>query len=255
MHYIHLARALALKAAAGAGYLAIPATAQFVRGPIEPATPALPHTAVYTTIATTTVDPQNKSPRQQQQQQQQRQEIIATVVVTLIVPRDVGVQSPNSDSMSLSLVTGMAIAHFSAAGAVSTTTWSETAELLWSTTIISAAGNDHSNKNIPAPKDTGAGTTTLTASYTDYQHYSVGLYGAWSVVHYDFLSTIRETVIEVVESSYPATVLRTGYTDIKIAATIAMENGPTTTDPDRDHTSHVRTTRLVQVGSRVVSRG
>lgn len=218
MHQRHLA--LVLNAAA---YLAAPATAQFVTGPIEPATPALPHTAVYTT----TVAQRNNPPQP-----------TATVVVTLIVPRDVG--RPNNGS----LVTGTAISHFSAAqqnGALST--WSETAELVWTTA-----------ENNP-PIDANNARTTLAAAYTDYKHYSLGLYGAWSIVHYNFLSTIRETIVEAVGPAYPATIIHTGYTDIKVALTLEFENGPTTTDPNRESSTYLRTTTLVQVTARPVSKG
>jgi len=211
--------ALVLNAAA---YLPTPATAQFVTGPLEPATPALPHTAVYTTTLA-----QSNSPQ-----------AITTAVVTLIVPRDVG--RPNNGS----LVTGTAISHFSAAqqnGALST--WSETAELAW-TIVGNNPPEDAKDAPLPLPQ---RAETTLTAAYTDYQHYSVGLYGAWLVMHYDFSSTIRETIVEAVGAAYPATIVRTGYTDIKVEATIAVKDGPTTTDPDRDSTSYMRTTTLAQV--------
>jgi len=214
--------ALALQAAT---YFAVSTTAQFVRGPLEPPSPALPHTAVYTTTLSQDDSTQAK----------------ATVIVTVIVPRDVG--HPNNGS----LATGTAISHFSTAqksGAAST--WSETVELVWRTLT--------ETDKAPDPKDAGPtqgepARSTLTAVYTDYQHSYVGLYGAWSVVHYDLSSTIRETIVEVVGPEYPRTVVRTGYTDIKVAQTIAVKDGPTTTDPDRDSMTYLRTTTLVQVAA------
>lgn len=213
-----------------AAYLAALAVGQFVRGPLEPATPALPHTAIFTTTVA-----QNEFPQ-----------AIATVTVTLVVPRDVGHPTSNNGST----LTGTAISHFSAVqknGGMST--WYETAELLWTT----AAGDSSplATKDALPPQQERA-ETTLTAVYTDYQHYSVGLYGAWWVAHYEFSSTIRETIVEVVVEAYPATIVRTGYTDVKVVATVATEGGPTTTDPDRDSSTYLRTTTLVEVSA---SRG
>jgi len=230
MHQKQIALVLAF-----AAYLAAPATAQFVTGPIEPATPALPHTAVYTTTVAQRNHPNPPQPT-------------ATVIVTLIVPRDVARPTNSSSSSSKTLVTGTVISHFSEGnsdgGAPST--WSETTQLVWSTI------SEEDQFPPVILEESYFAKSTLSASYTDYKHWSAGLYGAWSIVHYNFYSTIRETVVERVGPAYPATIVRTGYTDVKVALTLEFENGPTQTQPDRETSTEVRTTTLVQVTARPV---
>ncbi|KAK1758935.1 hypothetical protein QBC47DRAFT_397756 [Echria macrotheca] len=219
-------RHLALVLHTAASFIAVVA-GQFISGPVEPAQPALPHTAVYTT----TVAQNNPYPA------------IATVVVTLIMPRDVGYHAPSNRSASLT--TGTAISHFSAAQQNgSASTWSETTELVWTT-------RENDSPSATTPPQTAR--TALTASYTDYQHSIVALYGAWAVMFYNLLTTIRETVVETVDPAYPTTIVRTGYTDVNVAQTITVKDGPTTTDPHQDSGSLVRTTTMVLVTARSIA--
>jgi hypothetical protein len=56
-------------------------------------------------------------------------------------------------------------------------------------------GNTTPDAKDSAPPQDERAEASLTAVYTDYQYYSVGIYGAWLVVHYDFSSTICETIV------------------------------------------------------------
>ncbi|KAK1755524.1 hypothetical protein QBC47DRAFT_360440 [Echria macrotheca] len=189
MHSRHLA--LLLGAAAT---LTTPATAQLppeLLGTSERLPPFTPlHTAIYTTALT----PSNKP-----------SQVITTVVVTLLVPR------------SGSTVTGTAVSHFSAAGQ---STWTETSRLVWTVAGINE-GQQQQQQNASEPmKPTTGPPLVITGVYTDYSHYTTLLLGAWNRVHYDYRTTVRETIMEEIDAAYPATIVRTGYSTLEATALV-----------------------------------
>jgi len=203
-----------------AWYLAAPATAQFV-----PSTTRQLQTPRHTVIYTTTLT------RQQQQNPIQT----ATATVTLLVPREVG-WPKDGTAVAGTPVTGTAISHMRGD---STLTWLETSQITWTVQV-----GDNLNK----PTAVAAAGPAITAIFTDYSHQSTEIYGAWSSVHYDFSSTVVEKIVETLREGYPATMVQTGYSQIRVTATGGQIGGPATTFTEGGSMDMVRTTTLVRVG-------
>ncbi|KAM7222357.1 hypothetical protein V8F06_002384 [Rhypophila decipiens] len=237
-----------------ASLLAAPATAQgAVYGISEWITFTPSHTAIYTT----TVPPRKES-----------QQVITTVVVTLFVPRDVGwlysdayhtlYTFSNNLPGSTGLLTGTAVSHFSAGA----TTWAETAQVVWA--LAGGSGSSVQQKEPAAAAASAAveqappnmkAEVTLTAKYTDYSHYTTEMYGAWSQVNFDYVSTYHVTVVEEVGVDYPATMVQTGYYTIEITATGGPLRGSLTTFTNPATLVSARTTTLVQMGALLPTPG
>ncbi|KXX80198.1 hypothetical protein MMYC01_204226 [Madurella mycetomatis] len=201
MHQRHLALAL------NGTYLATPATAQ-ITYPTKEASPVFPHTAVYTTTLT---HAQNTSPQ-----------AATTAIVTFIEPRKVRWPFDGWPPNDGNPVTGTATSHLSAVqpnDAMST--WSETAEIVWTP----LGNNPQDVKSTVAPPPPQRLKATLTAVYIDYSHYTMAVFGPWPRVRYDFSSKIRETVVEEAGTAYAVTIIRTGYADIEVTATVEFSDG------------------------------
>jgi len=211
---------LVINAAALAGaHIAAPVSAGFVavRRNLQAAAQSL-HTAIYTT----TVDDRDSSPQ-----------IVTTVVVTLLMPAE----DPRYPSQGAP-ITGTAISHFSA----SPSSWDKTAELYWTLSGNVPLGVD---STIP-PLVLGA-TTTLTSvhTWTD-SHTSTYVNLLLGRGRYEWFTTARVTFIEGVGPVYPATIIRTGYTDMEVTQTGGNE-AVGTTHRNVANVSYWRTTTMVQV--------
>lgn len=200
------------------GYL-LAATASLI-----PPTTAQQHTAIYTTSLT-----KNDAPH-----------VITTVIVTLLMPREY----PNYPKDGAP-ITGTAISHFTAPGAPSPSTWSATSELFWTLSGNVPLGLENT---IPAPAQ-GA-TTTLSSIYTSTEYHTSDIRGVWiSRQTYEWWSTFRVTLVEAVGTAYPATIIRTGTTQLEgtmIGGNAAVSSTYTATST----VSWSRTTTMVQVAAR-----
>jgi len=176
------------------------------------------HTAVYTTVLV----PKDRLPSQVI--------ITTTAIVTLFIPREG------------STVTGTAISRFSAAVASPPSTWAETSQLVWT-----VAGINNVNGLPPPPQNTNMEFPLITGVYTDYSHYTTTMLGAWTRLHFDYRSTLRETIVEEINAVYPATIHRTGYSVLQITAVGGSIGYPDTTFTNSVTTEMARATTLVQV--------
>ncbi|KAK0623986.1 hypothetical protein B0T14DRAFT_517360 [Immersiella caudata] len=141
------------------------------------------HTAVYTT----TVQANRGSDSSPQ--------VIATVVVTLLMPAEAeGYPTQGAP------LTGTAISHFSAAAPASS--WDKTNDLFWT------LGGDVSP---------GVDTATLTSlhTWTDSRT-ETGLHLWMGSMSTEWTTTARVTFVEGVGPRYPATIIRTGYTQWEV---------------------------------------
>ncbi|KAK5659416.1 hypothetical protein OQA88_617 [Cercophora sp. LCS_1] len=223
-----------------AAYLAALATAQFFTYPTKGASPVLPHTAVYTT--TLVGDARNNPP----------QDAITTVVVTLIEPRVVRWPFEGWPPEDGTPVTGTAISRFSAAQQARST-WSETAQIVWMLTGNNGLLHNDADETAAAAQDPKA--VAVTAVYTDYSDFTTTVAAPWAPrVKSVYSSTVRETVVERVGTGYPATIIRTGYTNIVVTVTGTVIDGPTSTN-EAATTSYVWTTTMVQASVRPLARG
>ncbi|KAK0740079.1 hypothetical protein B0T18DRAFT_417169 [Schizothecium vesticola] len=188
------------------------------------------HTAVYTTTLAQDGAPQ----------------ITTTVIVTLLMPREQSGYPTDGTP-----VTGTAISQLSAIqanGAVST--WATTKELYWTLSGNSAPGAD----STVSPPPRGA-NTRLTSVYTSTNHVTTDLRGVWiSSERYEWFSTWRVTLVEAVETAYPATIIRTGYTHLE-ATMVGGNVAATSTYSETGTASYWRTTTMVQVAARPEGSG
>ena len=163
---------------------------------------------------------------------------LTTAVVTLLMPREVP-HLPFDGAP----VTGTAISHLGDA----TSTWSATAELYWTVT---------GNMDAPAqqatttPPPLGPAQSRLTSILTDYTSYETDSYGPWVThAHSTIRSTVIKTFMEVVGgATYPATIVRTGYTHVEVTQTGGPVGGETYTASGT--ATWRRTTTMVQVEGR-----
>jgi len=181
-----------------------------------------PHTAVYTTTIA------NRDPAP---------EIITTVVVTLLMPAE-DAHYPSQGAP----LTGTAISHFSVAPSSS---WDKTSEIYWT-----LSGNVPLNADTTfAPLPLGE-TTTLTSVNTWTKYRTSEYRNVWfGSGRYEWFSTARVTFVEGVGPKYPATIIRTGYTQLEVTQTGGNE-AIGTTHVDVVTNSYWRTTTMVQVPTR-----
>jgi hypothetical protein len=217
---------IAATAAVVGSSVAAPTTSHFVARQTQALTQAAvesQHTAVYTT---TVASDRDTAPQ-----------IITTVVVTLLMP----VEDAHYPSQGAPL-TGTAISHFSAAPSSS---WEQTSELYWTLSGNVPLGVD--TTFVPLPL--GA-TTTLTSvhTWTEYRTstYRNIMYGSG---RYEWFSTARVTFVEGVGPKYPATIIRTGYTQLEVTRTGGNE-AIGSTNRNVVTNSYWRTTTMVQVPTR-----
>lgn len=186
-----------------------------------PAT-AQQHTAIYTTTLAN-----NDTPH-----------VITTVIVTLLMPREY----PNYPKDGAPL-TGTAISHFTAGAPPST--WSTTAELVWTLSGNAPLGVGSTN---PAP--TEVADTTLTSVYTTTEYHTSDIRGVFiSRQTYEWFSTFRVTLVEAVGTAYPATIVRTGYTHLE-ATMVGGIAGVTPVYSGTSTVSYQQTTTMVLVEAR-----
>jgi hypothetical protein len=216
---INIAAALAL------AFSVAPATAQFVTATVAQ-TATLPqrrqakHTAVYTTTVT------NPKP----------DIVTAVVVITLISPAE-DERYPTQGAPMF----GRAISRFSAPSS----SWDETADIYWTLSGNVQLGYDTTYPPLPLGPTTSL-STVLT--WTDYfmtadRNLVMG-YGRT-----EWWTTARVTFVEGVGPVYPATIIRTGYTDWRVTMTggnqaVGFNHSYSTT------LSYWRTTTMVQVPAR-----
>jgi hypothetical protein len=198
-------------------FAAAPATTQLT----TTTKPAQSHTAVYTT---TLPGPHNAS------------QAVTTAVVTLLMPCEV----PNIYGNGAP-VTGTAVSHLAAPGA---SPWSTTAEVFWT-----VAGPMEAPATIPPPVPLAPGETVLTSVLTDITSYETTKYAFWSTAHSTILSTNLKTFLETVGgNTYPATIVRTGYTWVEVTATGGPVGGALGTVTAT--ATYRKTTTMVQVKER-----
>ena len=194
--------------------LALPATTQL----LTTTKPAPQHTAVYTT----TLSGSENTPHP-----------LTTVLVTLLTPGEVP-----SIPFNGAPVIGTAISHFRDAAS----TWAVTNEVYWTVT-----GNMDAPASTPIAQEQSLDQTRLTSILTTSSSYTTDIYGPWNThAHSTIHSTVIKTFIEVIGgSTYPATIVRTGYTFVDTTATGGPVEGDTYTVTAT--ATFKRTTTMVRV--------
>ena len=218
-------RSVAAAAAMVGACIATFATTQSIatRKTIAHASAQAQHTAIYTTMVANT----DTSPP-----------IITTVVVTLLIPAE----DPGYPSQGAPL-TGTAVSHFSVNTPASS--WDKTAEVYWT-----LSGNVPLGVATTIPPLPLGATTTLTSvlTWTDHRTstYRNIVLGSG---RYEWFTTARVTFVEEVGRKYPATVIRTGHTQMEVTQTGGNE-AVGTTHQNVATMSYWRTTTMVQVPTR-----
>jgi hypothetical protein len=179
------------------------------------------HTAVYTTTVT------NPKP----------DIVTAVVVITLISPAE-DERYPTQGAPMF----GTAISRFSAAPS---SAWDETADINWTLSGNVPLGYDTTYPPLPLGPTTSLSTVLTWTDYrvTTYRNLFFG-YGRT-----EWWTTARVTFVEGVGPVYPATIIRTGYTDWRVRQTggneaVGFNHSNSAT------MSYWRTTTLVQVPAR-----
>jgi hypothetical protein len=178
------------------------------------------HSAVYTTTVT------NPKP----------DIVTAVVVITLISPAE-DERYPTQGAPMF----GTAISRFSASAA-SSSAWDETADIYWTLSGNVPLGYDTTYPPLPLGLTTSLSTVVTWTDYrvTTYRNLFFG-YGRT-----EWWTTARVTFVEGVGPVYPATIIRTGYTDWRVRQTggneaVGFNHSNSAT------MSYWRTTTLVQV--------
>lgn len=167
----------------------------------------------------------------------QRREWVTVAIVTILTPREIPLWPEDGAT-----IVGTAISNMKAVSGATSLTWTKTRGLTWT-----LRGNTDPLRDAPTPtaQPTVVGET-LTSSFT-LTSYLLRVTDSEFVgsMRQEWFFTTRVTFVEVVATWYPATIIRTGYTNI--AAQYTGANGDSPPVQATTNSSYWRTTTMVQV--------
>lgn len=193
------------------------------------------HTAVYTTTleATPTIDVLCAV----------GEEWLDTVPVSIVMPREESRWPENEVT-----VVGAAVSKVPVRCGSKTMTWTESKPMSWTLSGNSRAAPGNATTTAEGQATAQASAATLTSEYTSTgSEISTLANEVVGTSRLEWYSTLRVTFVEVVGPNYPATIVRTGYTNIEFSHSAQDLSQSASSFAATSTGSYLRTTTMVQV--------